>query len=265
MRSAVACRLGPLDVLRALIVALTVVAPRLAEAQSAMDVETARAMFVEASRLADQGRWEEARVRYTLSLRLRPAAITFYSLGVVDRELGRLVEARESFRAFLDAPSADATQSFQEPARRALVEIDSRLAAARLAESTPPAPPASATVPVTAPATVPVATSATVPVAGPDRTVPFALIGSGGALFVAGAVTGLLGLSQAGNATSTTGPDAESARTKGVVGDVLGGVGLATIGAGVVVLLLQKHPQPAKAAAVRPWIGGTSAGVSIRF
>lgn len=250
-----------------MLTALALLATGRAEAQSDKDVETARAMFVEASKLAEQGRWEEARVRYLLALRLRRAAITFYSLGVVDKELGRLVEAQESFRAFLDEPSAPATKDFEEPARKALAEIESSLAAARIAEANTTLPPAPSTVPVAAasPPTVPVADLPLVPVAGPDRTLPFALIGGGAALFVAGVVTGLVGFSEAGKAPSAMSPDAESARIKGFVGDALGGVGLAAAGAGVLVLLLQKHPEPAKAASVRPWIGGTSAGVSFRF
>ena len=245
--------------------ALMLLSPRHAGAQSAKDVETARAMFVEASRLADEGRWEEARVRYQLSLRLKRAAITFYSLGVVDKELGRLVEARESFRAFLDEPSTAGTKGFEEPARQALAEIDKSLAAARLAEANTAPPPAPPTEPVAAPPTESVAVPPSVPVAAPSRTVPFALIGAGSAVFVAGVVTGLVGLSEAGNASSATGPDAESARTKGFVGDLVGGVGLAAAGAGVIVLLLQKHPQPAKAASVRPWISGATAGVQVSF
>jgi hypothetical protein len=256
--------------------ALTLLAAGRADAQGDKDVATARAVFVEASKLAEQGRWEEARLRYLLALRLRRAAITFYSLGVVDKELGRLVEARESFRAFLDEPSTSATKGFEEPARQALAEIDSSLAAARAAESTQAPGPAPSTVPVgdpppapvvaaAPPPLVPVAPPPSVPVAGPDRTVPFALIGGGTALFIAGVVTGLVGLTQAGNAPGTMGPEAEAARTKGFIGDALGGVGLVTAGAGVIVLLLQKRPEPAKAASVRPWIGGTSAGVVVRF
>ena len=256
-----------------LLTAATLLAAGRADAQSDKDVETARAVFVEASRLAEQGRWQEARVRYLLSLRLRRAAITLYSLGVVDRELGRLTEARESFRAFLDEPSAPATKGFEEPARQALAEIDASLAAARAAVSNKTALPPSSTVPVGDPgqasaaagSTMPVDAAPWVPAAGPDRTLPIVLIGGGTAVFIAGVLTGLVGLAQAGNAPTTLGPEAESARTKGFLGDALGGAGLVAAGAGVIVLLLQKRPEPAKAATVRPWIGGTSAGVVVRF
>jgi tetratricopeptide (TPR) repeat protein len=245
----------------AILAALLSLPAGLARAQSDKDVETARALFVEASTLADQGRFADARDRYQLSLRLRRAAITLYSLGVVDRELGRLVEAQESFRAFLAEPSAPGTQGYEEPARKALAEIDGKLAAARLADATTAPPAAGATAPLASgPVPAPLA-----PVARLDRTIPFALIGGGGALFVVGLVTGLVGLAQAGNAGSPTDAVAESARTKGFIGDFMAGAGLAAAGAGVVVLLVQKSPEPAKAASVRPWIAGTRAGVTIQF
>ncbi|MEP7121948.1 MAG: hypothetical protein ABJE95_13595 [Byssovorax sp.] len=251
----------------ALIAALTILCPDLARAQDARDVETARSLFVEASTLATEGHWAEARERYLASLRLRRAAITLYSLGVVDRDMGLLVEAQESFRAFLAEPSAPATKGYEEPSRQALVDIDSRLAATRLSNATKAPPAAEPTVsiaasptPVGAPAVVPEG-----PVAAPDRTIPFTLIGGGSAVFAVGVVTGLVGLAQAGRATSPTDSTAVGARTKGLVGDVMAGAGIAAAGAGIIVLLVQKSPAPAKASSVRPWIAGTSVGVSIQF
>jgi tetratricopeptide (TPR) repeat protein len=241
-----ACRRAAPRLSAALLAALTLLLPGLARAQSEKDVETARAVFVEASKLAEQGRFADARDRYLLSLRLRRAAITFYSLGVVDKELGRLAEARESFRDFLAEPSAPATREYEEPARKALAEIEIKLAAEHPGESTSLYGPVD-------------------PSAAPGRTLPFVLLGAGGAVFAAGLVTGIVGLSEARNATTSTGPDADAARTKALVGDVLGGVGLAAMGAGVIVLLLQKSHAPAKASSVIPWIGGTSAGVTVRF
>ena len=84
-------------------------------------------------------------------------------------------------------------------------------------------------------------------------------------MFAAGVITGLVGLAQAGNAASPTDAIAESARTKGFIGDVVAGAGLAAAGAGLVVLFVQKNPPSIKASSVRPWIAGTSAGVSVRF
>jgi hypothetical protein len=251
----------------AVVAALLIFPSGVARAQADKDVETARALFVEASALADQGRFADARERYMLSLHLRRAAITFYSLGVVDRELGRLVEAQESFRAFLAEPSAPATKGYEEPARQALAEIDSKLAAARLADAVAASPGPAATAPVagTSSPVIAPAPPGEGPLAAPSHTIPFTLIGAGSAVFAVGVVTGLVGLAQAGNATSPTDSVAESARTKGFIGDVLGGAGLAAAGAGILVLLFQKSPEPAKAASVRPWIAGTRVGVSIQF
>lgn len=263
MRFETACLRASLRLGSAAIVALAICTSSPAWAQSDKDLETARALFVEASTLADQGRWADARERYLLSLHLRRAAITFYSLGVVDRELGRLVEAQESFRSFLAEPSAPATIEYEAPARQALAEIDSKLAEARVAEAKAP-PGAGTTALITDASLLPVVVAAA-PVAAPDHTLPFAFIGVGSALFVAGAVTGLVGLAQAGSASSSTGPAADSARTKGLIGDVLAGAGLAAAGAGVIVLLFQKSPAPAKTASIHPWLSGTNAGVSIQF
>src|SRR5690242_17118146 len=111
------------------VLAATVLVPtRSAFAQSAKDIEAARALFVEASRLAEGGHWEDARERYLVALKLRRAAIILYSLGVVDKELGRLTEAKQSFEAFLAEPSTPATSGYEEPARRAIADLDARLA-----------------------------------------------------------------------------------------------------------------------------------------
>ncbi len=275
-----ACLRGVPRLAGPLLAVLTLLSPGVARAQGDKDLETARAVFIEASRLAEQGRWDEARERYRLSLRLRPAAITFYSLGVVDREIGRLVEAREAFQAFLAQPSAPATVGYEAPARAAVAAIDSALATSHQADTAagPPADPTSLTAPppVTAPPPItappPVAAPAPAiapepiaPVAAPDRTLPLVLIGAGSGLFIAGMVTGLIGLEQAGNATSPTDATAESARTKGLAADIVAGAGLAAAGAGVIVLLLQRAPAPPRAASVHPWFAGTSAGIRIQF
>ncbi|HVY47558.1 MAG TPA: hypothetical protein VHB21_16830, partial [Minicystis sp.] len=75
-----------------------------ARAQDAADVAAARDLFNEATRYAAAGQWELARDRYQRSLTLKRAAITMYSLGVAQQNTGRLVEALESFRAFLAEP-----------------------------------------------------------------------------------------------------------------------------------------------------------------
>jgi hypothetical protein len=99
-------------------------APRVVRAESADDVETARAYFVEASKLGNQGRWREAREMYARSLQLKPAPLTRYSLGVAQRETGRLAEALQSFRAFLSEPATPATTPYIAPATSAIAAIE---------------------------------------------------------------------------------------------------------------------------------------------
>lgn len=110
-----------------LLAALACAAPRAARAQSAMDVETARALFVEAAKLGNEGRWKEARDLYARSLQLKAAPITRYSLGVAQRETGQLADALASFRAFLAEPEAPATARYTAPARDAVTALGARV------------------------------------------------------------------------------------------------------------------------------------------
>ncbi|WP_437480529.1 tetratricopeptide repeat protein [Sorangium sp. So ce1014] len=98
-----------------------------------------------------------------------------------------------------------------------------------------------------------------------SRTLPFVVMGVGGALFAGGAVLGLAGWKQAGDARSSTGSDASSARAKGIVGDVLGGVGVATVGIGLYLLLNEPAPSTPKAGSVTPWLSASGAGVEMRL
>ncbi|WP_437575404.1 hypothetical protein [Sorangium sp. So ce887] len=98
-----------------------------------------------------------------------------------------------------------------------------------------------------------------------SRTLPFVVMGVGGALFAGGAVLGLAGWKQAGDARSSTGSDASSARAKGIVGDVLGGVGVATVGIGLYLLLNEPAPSTPRAGSVTPWLSASGAGVEMRL
>jgi hypothetical protein len=111
----------------ALVALLGVASPRSALAQTAADVETARALFVEGAKLGNEGRWKEARELYARSLQLKPAAITRYSLGVAQRETGRYADALSSFRAFLAEPETPGTARYTEPARAAMKALEGRI------------------------------------------------------------------------------------------------------------------------------------------
>ncbi|WP_437809661.1 hypothetical protein [Sorangium sp. So ce1078] len=98
-----------------------------------------------------------------------------------------------------------------------------------------------------------------------SRTLPVVVMGVGGGLLAGGAILGLSGLKQAGDARSSTGSDASSARVKGILGDVLGGVGVATVGIGLYMLLNQPAPSTPKAGSVTPWLSASGAGVELRL
>jgi hypothetical protein len=109
--------------------ALSLLAPasRQARAQSPIDTAAARQLFREGSRLSQEGKWEQARDRFTQSLQLRQAAITLYSLGVTQKETGQLVEALESLRAFLHWPPDEATDLYRPIARGLINELEKRV------------------------------------------------------------------------------------------------------------------------------------------
>ena len=299
--------------------------PRAALAASADDVETARAYFVEATRLGKQGRWKEAREMYARSLQLKPAALTRYSLGVAQRETGRLAEALQSFRAFVAEPPTPCGRTLRRAGESAIAALEGRVGRVTIAIEPPaidgltltidggPAPAASerpremepglhevvarapgfraarASFMATAGAAVRVVlplvplpgiaspagvvqaeppaptTAVEAPAPGPPaRVLPIALMSVGGGLFIGGMTVGLVGLRQASQAPTRDGPEANAARTKGVVGDVIAGTGVATAGVGLVILLTSGRPRTATAG-VGLWTSGATAGVEARF
>ena len=303
--------------------AMTVIAgaPAPAFAQTPAETAEARELFVQGGTLAEQGKWDEARVRFERSLKLKHASLTLYSLGVAQRQTGRLIEARESFVAFLAEPSTPATRPFEKPAKEAIGELDKRIAKVRfdinpggvpgmtveldgtvippeaLAEARPVNPGAHS-VTVSAPGykmastrmsagegeqvIAKLALAPVVPV-GPrvdgggggslmSGVVPGVLIGSGLAVFAAGLATGMTGVIESSSAPTKDGPEADRARSMALMGDIIGGVGLAAAGTGVVLLILNATSGPKSVAGARPvapWIGpsrsGRAAGVLVRF
>ncbi len=103
-------------------------APQSALAESPADIAVARELFREGSRFAQRGAWDDARERFERSLALRRAPLTLYSLGVAQKNVGLLVEATESFFAFLAETSVPATRPYEAPARAAIGELEKRLA-----------------------------------------------------------------------------------------------------------------------------------------
>jgi hypothetical protein len=99
-----------------------------ARAQDPADIATARHLFKEGAELSRKGDWEAAADRFTRSLSIKKTPLTLYSLGVAQKNVGRLAEALESFRAFLAEPAARASEPFEQPARDAIAELERRVA-----------------------------------------------------------------------------------------------------------------------------------------
>jgi hypothetical protein len=309
--------------------------PRPAAAQTASDVESARAYFVEGTKLAGEGRWKEARESYARSLQLKPASITRYSLGVAQKETGHFAEALGSFRAFLADPPTSGTAAYQAPARTAIAALEDKVGrVVILVEPQPvegltlsidgqPAPPVaerprlvdpgghevvahapgftrasgwfnvasggSAAVTLTlvrlpsaglAVAAAPGAPGSPVdphrradrvgPLAphdpdapaAPDRTGPVVLMSVGGGVFAIGLAVGLAGVTQASHAPTSNGDDASAARTKGIAGDVLGGLGIATAAVGLGWLIAQRRGAPAQVGAATVSVSRSGLGLS---
>jgi hypothetical protein len=113
----------------------------------------------------------------------------------------------------------------------------------------------------------------------PARVLPWALIGTGSSVVVAGMVTGLMASAKedelAEGCPSGTCPNPrqdpgwqdkiDDTRRMALVTDVLWGVGLATLGAGITLLVLDAGAeQPAERAELQAGCGGSGCNVALR-
>ncbi|UQA57842.1 PEGA domain-containing protein [Polyangium aurulentum] len=100
-----------------------------------------------------------------------------------------------------------------------------------------------------------------------SRALPIALLASGGTLFATGLGVGLAGVVEAASAPTRDGPEANRARTLTLAGDIAGGVGLAVLGVGTILMIVTPANPPAangqQKAWVRPVVG--TGGVGLRF
>lgn len=291
-----------------------------ARAQSAADTAAARDLFHQASRLAQEGRWQEASDHYERSLKLKRASLTLYSLGVAQAQTGHFVEARESLLSFLAEPSTPATKPFEQPARDAVQDLSKRVARLTLTITPARAPhlsvtmdgsavplealdmprlinPGQHTISVSADGHLPLQknvkvregdtltltlalqpaprrpeeTKAPPPLLlASDRTIPLVLIGTGLATFAAGLTTGLGSVIDASGAPTSDGPEADLAKSKALLGDVVSGVGLSAAAAGVVWLIVMAtsdspKPKTGAAAPLTAHIEASPGGIQLRF
>ena len=264
-----------------------------ARAEAPADTARARELFVEGAKLAEAGKWDEARDRVERSLARKRAAITLYNLGVAQDESGRPASAIETFQEFLAMPVEPATQGYVEPVRAAVVRLASRVA--RIQVDVRPAglagvsvrldgrerkakpggwvvDPGKHEIHVAAPryAAARHATSvakgdrATFVIAlapdPPREALPIALGASGLALFVGGEIAFIVGAARGLDFPS----DRVPAKAMMITGNVAAGVG--AIAAGVGLTLLLRRPQSdAAAATIAPWFAGDVVGAEVRF
>jgi hypothetical protein len=128
-----------------------------------------------------------------------------------------------------------------------------------------PAQAASTTVTDTPPVT-----GSETPIEAPrhSNALPIALMVGGGAVAVTGLVVGIIAVGKASDAPASTGPEARSARTLGIVADIGMGVGIVTAGVGLVLLLVggsNDDERPASGTAqlsVTPVVSQYGAGAS---
>jgi hypothetical protein len=277
-----------------LALAVASAAPRV-HAQPADDVTRARELFVEGAKLAESGNWEAARERFAQSLKLKHAALTLYNLGIAQQETGHLVDAVESYRAFLAQPVEPATQGFVGPVRAVLTKLEARVAHVavevrpadlqgvvvridgrevprgggpwmvdpgphEIVASVPGHGEVKQTTSVTEGVRTTLSLTLTVPPASPapapSVAVPAGLALGGLALFVAGQITFAVGASH----HFTVG----AAKNEMIAGNVLEAAGALFAGAALIVLL-KRPPAPSPKAAVAPWISPQGAGVTFRF
>jgi hypothetical protein len=284
--------LGPL----LLTLALALSSTASARAEAPADLARARDLFIEGSKLSENGDWEGARDRFERSLKLKRAALTLYNLGIAQQETGHLLAAVDSFRAFLALPVEPATQVYVEPVRTVVAMLETRVAQVEVdvrpvgipglvlridgreaattsgwrrmdpghhdfTASAPGFCDAAVTESLAEGARSTVAIRLAPGALAPTQSakLPIALAASGVALLVGGGIA--LGVGAAGGLRAS--PDGAAPKVM-LAGGVAEGAGAVALGAAAVVLLTRLAPRAQKAAVV-PWAQGAVGGVAVRF
>jgi hypothetical protein len=279
-----------------LALAMILAAGSAARAQPADDVARARELFVEGAKLAEAGSWEAARDRFERSLKQKRAALTLYNLGIAQQETGHLVDALESFRAFLALPADAATQPYVVPVRAELAKLEKRVAYLEIdvrpaglkgavvridGREVPAAPgprmvdPGNHEIAATAPGygtvqqktvaheggqvTMVLTLGAQAPAAA-STALPTGLIVGGLAALLVGEITFGIGAQQGLGSPVDAGP----ARAAMIGGTIAGGAGILVTGIGA-ILLLRRPAARAPQAAIAPWSEGGVTGIKVRF
>ncbi|MCL2825113.1 MAG: hypothetical protein FWD57_14075 [Polyangiaceae bacterium] len=94
---------------------------------NASDTATARDLFRDGVRYAEEGNWKAALDAYERSFALRPSNLTIYSIAVVQEHGGLLVEAMENLRAFLRSDHDKTTSRYIPAAEELLSSVEGRV------------------------------------------------------------------------------------------------------------------------------------------
>ncbi len=238
--------------------------------------EDARTLFQRGEVAYAQGDYEDAITFWSRAYQLDARPLLQWNLSQANERLGRVIEAAEALELYL--AHADPGDVHQADARARLGSLRERIAAtAILVRGGPegaslavdgedrgrlPRPdplqvtPGTHEVVVTAPGRETFRATVSVPAgnqvelavvmagpagAGGSSEFPVAgviLMSVGGAAAIAGAVMGGVALGQAGSAPSSTGPEADGARSLALGADITLGIGAACAVAGIVVTIV---------------------------
>jgi hypothetical protein len=106
---------------------------------SAEDVAGARAAFEQGASLASEGRWNDALAQFERSAALRPHATTLYNLGFCERALGHPTRAKKYFNQALARDTVttgtELTPELRSATARYLSEASAQIATPRLSIS----------------------------------------------------------------------------------------------------------------------------------
>jgi hypothetical protein len=229
------------------------------------DMARAKKAFAEGQALFDKGEYAAAREAFQASLAAFPHFRTIFNIALCEEKLGNVAAAVAMYRRYVDWP---AEVPNRDEVRRKVEELSTLLPP----EPLPPEPQKRPEPP--APAPRPPEPQPPKPEPGPDLIVPgWFSVGVGGAAVVAGGV--LLGLAMSkstqmqdatGDAYDPTKHDAlaKDGKTFETAGWATGGIGVAAIAAGVVMLIVSE-PDGEGAASARLLPAADGAALEVAF
>ncbi len=96
------------------------------------EVSVSREQFRAGMNAAEAGQWDAAREAFARAYALYPRPLTLLDLAGAQAHTGHLVDAAESYRRFLREATAPPASDHREDARRALEQIEPRIAHVRV-------------------------------------------------------------------------------------------------------------------------------------